>query len=78
MANITEPQAPSLQEIAIEHLTLSHDAYLRALRQRRYTAYIARVHGLTLDQIAETYGVTEGTVRNLIREHERSIADKVL
>lgn len=52
--------------IARQFLQLANADYRRVCDQRGYYARIARQHGLTNQDIADEYGITEGAVRALI------------
>ena len=73
MDNSTEEPTGRLHRIAVEQLGFAADSFRRATRGRAFTAYIAKAHGLTNREIAAVYGVSEATVRNLVREHKQAI-----
>ena len=73
MNNSTEEPTDRLHRIAVDQLGFAADSFRRATRGRAYTAYIAKAHGLTNVEIAAVYGCSEGTVRNLLREHEQAV-----
>jgi len=73
MNNSTESQTSELKRIAVEQLGFAADSFRRATRGRAYTAYIAKAHGLTNGEIGAVYGVSEATVRNLLREHKQAV-----
>lgn len=53
--------------IAREFLKLANADYRRVCDQRGYYATIARRHGLTNQDIANEYGITEAAVRAIIK-----------
>jgi len=53
--------------IARKFLRLANDDYLRVCDRRGYYARIAREHGLTNQDIADEYGITEAAVRAIIK-----------
>lgn len=53
--------------IAREFLKLANADYRRVCDQRGYYATIARQHGLTNQDIADEYGITEAAVRAIIK-----------
>jgi len=53
--------------IAREFLRLANDDYQRICNLRGYYAKIARQHGLTNQDIADEYGITEAAVRAIIK-----------
>lgn len=53
--------------IARTFLRLANADYRRVYDQRGYYARIARQHGLTNQDIADEYGITEGAVRAIIQ-----------
>lgn len=60
------PAATSRRELARTFLELANSEYQRHKLHRGYYARIAREHGLTNQEIAEAYGITEAAVRGLI------------
>jgi DNA-binding transcriptional regulator LsrR (DeoR family) len=54
------------QELARTFLKLANDSYQQHKLHRGYYARIAREHGLTHQEIANAYGITEAAVRGLI------------
>jgi len=54
------------QEIARTFLELANTEYQKHRLHRGYYARIAKEHGLTNQEIADTYGITEAAVRGLI------------
>lgn len=64
------PDDQSLKELAFNFLKLGNDSHKRASQVRDYYAAISKQSGLTLKEIAEAYGVTEGAVRKMIKRHE--------
>lgn len=61
------PSTTSRQEIARTFLTLANSEYQKHRLHRGYYARIAKEHGLTNQEIADAYGVTEAAVRTLIK-----------
>lgn len=57
----------SRKEIARTFLSLANDEYQQHQTHRGYYARIAKEHGLTNQEIADAYGITEAAVRGLIR-----------
>ena len=55
------------REIARTFLTLANDEYQKHRSHRGYYARIAKQHGLTNQEIADAYGITEAAVRTLIK-----------
>jgi DNA-binding transcriptional regulator LsrR (DeoR family) len=55
------------RELARTFLTLANDEYQKHRQHRGYYARIAKQHGLTNQEIADAYGVTEAAVRTLIK-----------
>ncbi|GAA2545933.1 DNA-binding transcriptional regulator LsrR (DeoR family) [Neomicrococcus aestuarii] len=55
------------KEIARTFLALANDEYQKHNIHRGYYARIAKEHGLTNQEIADAYGITEVAVRGLIR-----------
>ena len=53
--------------IAREFLRLANADYLRICKLRGHYATIARRHGLTNQDIADEYGITEAAVRAIIK-----------
>jgi DNA-binding transcriptional regulator LsrR (DeoR family) len=53
--------------IARTFLRLANDDYQRVCDRRGYYARIAREHGLTNQDIADEYGITEAAVRAIIK-----------
>lgn len=61
-------QAPlDRKALARIFLELANDQYQEHCQHRAYYARIAKTHGLTHQEIADIYGVTEGAVRQLIK-----------
>lgn len=54
------------QELARTFLKLANSEYQKHKLHRSYYARIAREHGLTHQEIADAYGITEAAVRGLI------------
>ncbi|MDQ5861870.1 MAG: hypothetical protein M3536_06375 [Actinomycetota bacterium] len=54
------------QELARAFLKLANSEYQKHKLHRGYYARIAKEHGLTNQEIADTYGITEAAVRGLI------------
>jgi len=55
------------QELARTFLKLANSEYQKHRLHRGYYARIAKEHGLTNQEIADAYGVTEAAVRTLIK-----------
>lgn len=55
------------QELAREFLKLANSEYQKHRQHRGYYATIAKRHGLTNQDIADAYGITEAAVRTLIK-----------
>lgn len=55
------------KELALTFLTLANDQYQQQRLNRAYYARIAREHGLTNQDIADAYGVTETAIRSLLK-----------
>jgi DNA-binding transcriptional regulator LsrR (DeoR family) len=55
------------REIAGTFLKLANDEYQKHRAHRGYYASIAKQHGLTNQEIADAYGITEAAVRTLIK-----------
>ena len=60
------PENPRL-ELARTFLELANSEYQRHRLHRGYYARIAKEHGLTNQDIADAYGVSEAAVRGLIK-----------
>jgi hypothetical protein len=58
---------PDRKEIARTFLRLASAQYQEHRQHRAYYARIAREHGLTNQDIADEYGVTEAAVRQMIQ-----------
>ena len=56
--------------LAREFLRMAHQNYQTHYAQRVYFARISREHGLTNQEIAEAYGITEGAVRHMLKRAE--------
>lgn len=54
------------KDLARTFLSLANEEYQTRRQNRGYFARIAKEHGLTNQDIAEAYGVTEAAVRALI------------
>lgn len=54
------------QELARAFLELANSEFQRHKLHRGYYARVAKEHGLTNQEIADTYGITEAAVRGLI------------
>ena len=63
--------ASDIKSIAREFLQLAKRDYEKAVFMRGYYARISKQHGLTHQEIADEYGVTEAAVRAIIK---RSVA----
>jgi DNA-binding transcriptional regulator LsrR (DeoR family) len=59
------------KEIARTFLKLASEHYQEHRRHRAYYARIAREHGLTNQDIANEYGITEAAVRQMISRAAR-------
>ena len=57
------------KELAQTFLKLANDQYQQHRQHRAYYARIAREHGLTNQDIADAYGITEGAVRAIINRY---------
>ena len=55
------------KEIARTFLRMAHEEYQTRRSNRAYFAQIAREHGLTNQDIATEYGITEAAVRQMIQ-----------
>jgi DNA-binding transcriptional regulator LsrR (DeoR family) len=55
------------QELARTFLTLANTEYQRHRVHRGYYAKLAKQYGLTNQEIADSYGITEAAVRALIQ-----------
>jgi DNA-binding transcriptional regulator LsrR (DeoR family) len=60
-------QAGDRKQIARTFLQLANSEYQTHRAHRGYYARIAREHGLTNQDIADEYGITEAAVRALIK-----------
>jgi DNA-directed RNA polymerase specialized sigma24 family protein len=60
-------QASDIKTIARELLQLANADYQKHVFLRGYYARISRQHGLTHQEIADEYGVTEAAVRAIIK-----------
>lgn len=60
-------QTTDRRDLAREFLRRAQDDYERARDTRTQLAALARAHGLTNQQIANAYGVTEGAIRAMIK-----------
>lgn len=58
------------RDLAREFLRRAQDDYQRAKTNRHQLAALARDHGLTNQQIANAYGVTEGAIRAMLKRAE--------
>lgn len=63
----TPQEANRLKEQAREFLRLENVSYQKARTHRPYFAKLAKTYGLTNQEIATEYGVTEAAVRGLIK-----------
>lgn len=59
------------QELARTFLKLANSEYQNHRQHRGYYATIAKQHGLTNQEIADTYGITEAAVRALIKRADK-------
>ena len=55
------------KELAQTFLKLANDQYQQHRLHRAHYARIAREHGLTNQDIADAYGVTETAIRSLLK-----------
>jgi len=55
------------RELARTFLKLANSEYQKHRQHRGYYATIAKQHGLTNQEIADAYGITEAAVRTLIK-----------
>jgi DNA-binding transcriptional regulator LsrR (DeoR family) len=62
----TPSTTESRRQLARTFLELANTEYQRHKHHRGYYARIARDHGLTHQEIADAYGITEAAVRGLI------------
>lgn len=60
-------QGPSPQDLALTALKTCAEDYSRARQARIQVAQAARRAGLTNQQIADAYGITESAVRGLLK-----------
>ncbi|OIH81937.1 hypothetical protein BLJ79_21495 [Arthrobacter sp. UCD-GKA] len=67
LADSTPTPASSRREAARIFLRIENAAYQTHRLHRGYYARIAKEHGLTNQEIADEYGVTEAAVRSLIK-----------
>ena len=58
---------PERQELARTFLSLANTEYQRHRQHRGYYAKLAKQYGLTNQEIADAYGITEAAVRTLIK-----------
>jgi len=54
-------------ELALTYLRLAHQTYRDHYAQRVYFAKLARQYGLTNQQIADAYELTEGAIRKMLQ-----------
>ena len=59
------------KEIARTFLRMANEEYQTRRSNRAYFAQIAREHGLTNQDIATEYGITEAAVRQMIQRAEK-------
>lgn len=59
------------KEIARTFLRLANEEYQTRRSNRAYFARLAREHGLTNQDIADEYGITEAAVRHMIQRAEK-------
>jgi DNA-binding transcriptional regulator LsrR (DeoR family) len=55
------------RDLAGIFLKLANDEYQKHRAHRGYYASVAKQHGLTNQEIADAYGITEAAVRTLIK-----------
>ena len=67
LADSTPTPASSRPDLARTFLRLANAEYQQHRQHRGYYARIAKEHGLTNQEIANTYGITEAAVRALIK-----------
>ena len=60
-------EADTLQQLARTFLALANAEYQKHRAHRGYYAKIAKQHGLTNQEIADAYGITEAAVRAIIK-----------
>jgi DNA-binding transcriptional regulator LsrR (DeoR family) len=67
LPDCTPSNTGDLRDIARTFLTLANSDYQQHRSLRGYYARIAKQHGLTNQEIADAYGITEAAVRTLIK-----------
>lgn len=67
MISDAAPTPKDRKEIARTFLRLANGEYQARKERRGYFAMLAKRHGLTHQDIADEYGVTEGAVRAMIQ-----------
>jgi len=67
LPDVTPTPTSSRQVIARTFLGLANAEYQAHRTHRGYYARIAKDHGLTNQEIADVYGITEAAVRALIK-----------
>lgn len=56
----------SRREFAREYLRMANESYIQTKAKRAYFAHLARKHDMTIQEIADSYGVVPGTIRYLL------------
>jgi DNA-binding transcriptional regulator LsrR (DeoR family) len=67
LPDCTQETTRDRQELARTFLKLANSEYQKHRQHRGYYAAIAKQHGLTNQEIADAYGITEAAVRTLIK-----------
>jgi len=67
LPDCTQETTSDRQELARTFLKLANSEYQKHRQHRGYYARIAKQHGLTNQEIADAYGITEAAVRTLIK-----------
>lgn len=67
LSDVAPASTSNRKEIARTFLRLANGQFQEHRRHRAYYARIAREHGLTHQDIADEYGITEAAVRAMIK-----------
>lgn len=67
LQDCTPSNTSGRQELARTFLNLANSQYQEHKGHRAYYARIAKQHGLTHQEIADAYGVTEAAIRAMIQ-----------